>query len=202
MSSTKINADQWTLFDKVMYGGLGYGAFCLPTDFFKVIIAIIFPPLGEVINIVEDTVSTSFPYINWKSIKKLFSYTSLNTIVYSFLLTTLFYFPGLVYTLTNIVNKERNISYDKKGNIISIDKDENDYSDIDIIEQKIIDAGLTVGKEMKKVGLDVKDGGVIVGKELKNAGLTIGEGTKDVGIFIKDMGIDIGKSFEHLGSLW
>ena len=174
MSSTTINAEQWTLFDKVMYGGLGYGAFCLPTDFFKVIIAIMFPPLGEVINIVEDTVNTSFPYINWKSIKKLCEYTSINTIVYSFLLTTLFYFPGLVYTLTNIVNKERNISYDTKGNIISTNKDENDNNnDNDIIEQTLIDAGLTVG-----------------------------EGTKDVGIFIKDRGIDIGKSFENLGSLW
>ena len=157
MSSTQINAEQWTLFDKVMYGGLGYGAFCLPTDFFKVIIAIMFPPLGEVINIVEDTVSTSFPYINWKSIKKLFEYTNLNTIVYSFLLTTLFYFPGLVYTLTNIVNKERNISYDTKGSIINTNKDDNDIDSeyLDTIEQNLIDAGLTVGTTFESIGLTV-----------------------------------------------
>jgi len=107
-----INAWNWQLFDKIIYGGLGWGVFCLPTDFFKVIVAIIFPPLGEVINIVEDTVADSFPWITWESLQKLFTYKSLNTIVYSFLLTTLFYIPGLVYTLTNIVNKERKISYD------------------------------------------------------------------------------------------
>jgi len=109
-----IDADQWQLFDKVMYGGLGYGSTCLPTDFFKVIICIMFPPLGEVINIVEDTVSESFPWITWESLKKLCTFESLNNIVYSFLLTTMFYVPGLVYTLTNIVNKERNINYPTK----------------------------------------------------------------------------------------
>ena len=73
MASNKYNIDEdgWALADKVFYGGLGYGAFCLPTDFFKVIIAIIFPPLGEVINIVEDSVSDSFPWITWDSLKKL-----------------------------------------------------------------------------------------------------------------------------------
>ena len=160
MTSTIINAENWTLFDKVMYGGLGYGAFCLPTDFFKVIIAIMFPPLGEVINIVEDTVNTSFPYINWKSIKKLFEYSSLNTIVYSFLLTTLFYFPGLVYTLTNIVNKEQNISYDAKGNIIRTNKVENSNNTITNIATTI-------------------------GEGTVNVGTTVGEGTKDEEYLLK-----------------
>ena len=176
MSQT-INAEQWTLFDKVMYGGLGYGAFCLPTDFFKVIIAIMFPPLGEIINIVEDTINTSFPYINLKSIKKLFEYTNLNTIIYSFLLTTLFYFPGLVYTLTNIVNKERKITYDSKGLINPINNDDNSNNTITNIA-------------------------TIIGEGSVDVGTTIGEGTKDVGIFIKDRGIDIGKGFENLGSLF
>ena len=100
-NNNTIKADDWTLFDKVMYGGLGYGSFCLPTDFFKVIIAILFPPLGEICNIVEDTVSIEFPYINWKSLKILFEYDNMKRIIYSFILTTLFYIPGLVYTLTN-----------------------------------------------------------------------------------------------------
>lgn len=110
--SNNIKPEQWTLFDKVMFGGMGYSAFCLPTDFFKVIVAIIFPPLGEVINIVEDTVIDSFPWITWDSLKALFTNNSIKIIVYSFLLTTLFYVPGLVYTLTNIVNKERKINYE------------------------------------------------------------------------------------------
>ena len=112
--SNTINAYNWTLFDKVMYGGLGYGSFCLPSDFFKVIITILFPPLGEVCNIVEDTVSTAFPYLNWKTLKAICIYDNLKRIVYSFLLTTLFYVPGLIYTLTGIVNKQRKVSYDSR----------------------------------------------------------------------------------------
>ena len=38
IQSNEINLAQWSLFDKVMYGGLGYGAFCLPTNFFKIMI--------------------------------------------------------------------------------------------------------------------------------------------------------------------
>ena len=130
MSNT-IDVSQWTLFDKIMYGGLGYGAFCLPTDFFKVIVAIIFPPLGEIINIVEDTVSDSFPYITWDSMKNLLTANSLTIIVYSFLLTTLFYIPGLIYTLTNIVNKERKINYgDGTTNYSSLDTSYNSLNEI------------------------------------------------------------------------
>ena len=110
--SNNIKPEQWTLFDKVMFGGLGWGAYCMPTDFFKVIVAIIFPPLGEVINIVEDTVIDSFPWITWDSLKALFTHKSIKIIVYSFLLTTFFYVPGLVYTLTNIVEKQRKINYE------------------------------------------------------------------------------------------
>lgn len=96
----KINADDWTLFDKVMYGGLGYGAFCLPTNFFKVIFTVIFPPLGEIINIVSDYVLDKFPYVTYDTFKQVF--LNLNRIIYSFILTSLFYIPGLVYTLSNI----------------------------------------------------------------------------------------------------
>ncbi len=96
----KIYADDWTLFDKIMYGGLGYGAFCLPTNFFKVIFTVIFPPLGEIINIVSDYVLDKFPYITYDTVKQVF--LNLRRIIYSFILTSLFYIPGLIYTLSNI----------------------------------------------------------------------------------------------------
>jgi uncharacterized membrane protein YqaE (UPF0057 family) len=116
--SNNIDASQWTLADKIFFGGLGYSSFCLPTNFFKVLIAILFPPLGEIINIIEDDITDTFPFFTWDSMKKLCTYNSLNTIVYSFLLTTLFYIPGLVYTLTNIVEKERKVNYDVQGQTI------------------------------------------------------------------------------------
>ena len=105
----KINLNNWTFFDKVMYGGLGYGAFCLPTNFFKIVITVIFPPLGEVVNIVSDTISPGFPYLNWTVVANLLKIENLNKIIYSFILTTLFYIPGLVYTLGNISNSDNSL---------------------------------------------------------------------------------------------
>ena len=207
MSQT-INAEQWTLYDKVLYGGLGYGAFCLPTDFFKVIIAIMFPPLGEVINIIEDTVDSSFPYLNWATIQKLCRYKSLNTIVYSFVLTTLFYIPGLIYTLTNIVNKERNISYDPNGSIIyDANNDDNDTEYMrrknkehnEIIDESnnvigniktganIIDRGVNTGANLtgdaisssgRTAGQGVNAGANLTGNAISSSGRTAGQGVK------------------------
>mgnify|MGYP003985060295 FL=1 len=106
-----IDVSKWTLYDKVMYGGLGYGSFCLPTNFFKLIITIIFPPLGEIMNCIDTDLTFGFPYINWQVIKNLLTYENLNKIVYSFILTTLFYIPGLVYTLRNISDKDKKFLY-------------------------------------------------------------------------------------------
>lgn len=95
------NTDEsWTLFDKFMYGGLGYGAFCLPSNVFKIIFTVIFPPLGEILSIIGDFVISEFPYITWKTLKQLFK--NLDRIIYSFILTSMFYIPGLIYTLGNI----------------------------------------------------------------------------------------------------
>jgi len=102
VQSNEIDMAKWTLFDKVMYGGLGYGAFCLPTNFIKIIVAVIFPPLGEIINIVSHHISQEFPYMNWTIFANLIQIQNINKIIYSFILTTLFYIPGLVYTLSNI----------------------------------------------------------------------------------------------------
>jgi uncharacterized membrane protein YqaE (UPF0057 family) len=104
--SNQIDIKKWTLYDKVMYGGLGYGSFCLPTNFFKIIIAVMFPPLGEVVDIVSNYVSYDVPFFNWDVIKNLIKPENITRIIYSFLLTTLFYIPGLVYTLRNIADSD------------------------------------------------------------------------------------------------
>ena len=121
-SQTNINANEidlskWTLYDKVMYGGLGYGAFCLPTNFFKIIITVIFPPLGQLVHNVGGSVDTNFPYFNWNVIKNILSYDNIHTLIYSLLLTTLFYIPGLVYTLTNISNADNGYNLDAVYNL-------------------------------------------------------------------------------------
>lgn len=108
-SNNYPSANDWTLYDKVMYGGLSYGAFCLPSNFFKLIIAILFPPLGEVIDIIGNYIISIPPFITWDALRILFMPASINRIVYSFLLTTFFYIPGLVYTLGNISDTEKMI---------------------------------------------------------------------------------------------
>lgn len=171
-AANSIDASQWTLFDKILYGGLGYGSFCLPSDFFKVILAILFPPLGEVINIVEDTVSSVFPYFTWDTLRLLFSINALNHIVYSLILTTLFYIPGLVYTLTNIVNKERRVIYDKSSYI---------YENPNIKQP----SGSSTTDDLQYVGNKIEGGletaGDEIGGGLETAGDEIGGGFESVG---------------------
>jgi hypothetical protein len=116
----EIKGDDWTLFDKIMYGGLGYGSFCLPTNFFMLIVAIMFPPLGEVLVILDDKISPNFPFITWECVLELIKFESINRLVYSVLLTTLFYIPGLVYVLGNI----NNLQYVKvKNNDITVENE-------------------------------------------------------------------------------
>jgi len=103
---TKLSANDWTLYDKITYGGLGYGAFTLPSNFFIIIITCIFPPLGQLINILGNTISDIPPYFTLESLKLLIDYKNVKIIMYSFLLTSLFYIPGLVYVLGNIVDSD------------------------------------------------------------------------------------------------
>ena len=103
---THLKADDWTLFDKVTYGGLGYGTFSLPSNFFVVILTCLFPPLGQIINTLGTTISPDPPFLTWESLKIIFEGSNFNKIIYSFLFTCLFYIPGLVYVLGNIVDSE------------------------------------------------------------------------------------------------
>ena len=103
---THINADDWTLFDKITYGGLGYGAFSLPSNFFIIIVTCIFPPLGQIVNILGDTIVSYPPFFTIDALRNMVLPDNITKIIYSILLTTLFYIPGLVYVLGNIMDSE------------------------------------------------------------------------------------------------
>jgi uncharacterized membrane protein YqaE (UPF0057 family) len=110
---TRLTADDWTLYDKITYGGLGYGAFSLPSNFFVIIITCLFPPLGQIITILGDTILSYPPYLTWDCLNVIFKPSddikkpsNFTKIIYSFLLTCIFYIPGLVYVLGNIVESE------------------------------------------------------------------------------------------------
>jgi uncharacterized membrane protein YqaE (UPF0057 family) len=100
---------QYSLFQQILYGGVSHGVIIIPTHFFKLLFTLIFPPLGEIINAVSSLIIDSFPWITWDAIKKLFEYQTLNRIIYSFLLTSMFYIPGLIYTLSNLTTNTPNV---------------------------------------------------------------------------------------------
>lgn len=69
-------------FNKLMYGGFGFGPMCFPTYIPKIILSIIFPPIGVIL---EEAAN---------------GFQDVSRIIVSFVLTSLFYFPGLIHALT------------------------------------------------------------------------------------------------------
>ena len=94
----KIDDMDWTLYDRLMYGGLGHGYFCMPTNLVRVVATVLFPPIAIILKYLH--LSTEFPYITIDTLVYLFK--NIDDIVYSFVLTALFYIPGLIYGLTNL----------------------------------------------------------------------------------------------------
>lgn len=76
--------DNRSLYDKFMYGGMGYGLFCVPKELPKYIIMIIFPPLAVFI----EEMNTGFKNVG--------------RIIINFILTSFFYFPGLLHAMNVI----------------------------------------------------------------------------------------------------
>lgn len=100
-----IQRDNYTLFQKILYGGVSHGVVVIPTHFFKILITLLFPPIGEIFNIlssVPEFIADKFPWITWNAIMNLVKFENINRIVYSFILTSMFYIPGLVYVLANL----------------------------------------------------------------------------------------------------
>jgi uncharacterized membrane protein YqaE (UPF0057 family) len=89
----KIDDMEYTLFDRFVYGGLGYGTFCLPTNLMRVVATIVFPPLA----IVFDWLEGDFPFINFEKMVR-----GIDKFFYSLVLTMMFYIPGLIYSLSHI----------------------------------------------------------------------------------------------------
>ena len=101
--------DRYTLFQKIMYGGVLHGVLVVPTYWINLLITLIFPPLGEILNSLTDYLMDTFPWITWDALKHLFEYEVLTRIIYSFLLTSMFYIPGLIYTLSKLTVNTPNI---------------------------------------------------------------------------------------------
>lgn len=94
----KIDDMEWTLFDRFLYGGLGHGYFCLPTNLIRIVFTVIFPPIATIMKYLK--MQSSFPYITSDTLRNLIN--NIDDIIYSFVLTALFYIPGLIYGLSNL----------------------------------------------------------------------------------------------------
>jgi uncharacterized membrane protein YqaE (UPF0057 family) len=104
-----ILTNNYSLFQQILYGGVSHGVLVIPTNFFKIIITLLFTPLGQIIISADDFTIDTFPWITWDALKQLFSYETINQIVYSFLLTSMFYIPGLIYVLSNLTTNTPNV---------------------------------------------------------------------------------------------
>ena len=80
----------YTLFQKILYGGVMHGVVVIPTNWIRLLITLIFPPLGEILNAITEYMIDTFPWITWNAITKIFEFEVLNRIVYSFILTIYF----------------------------------------------------------------------------------------------------------------
>jgi uncharacterized membrane protein YqaE (UPF0057 family) len=109
-AENKILSDSYALFDRILYGGIGYGAIVIPLNVFKIMCTLIFPPLGEILSIIGDALLNNFPYITWNTLLLLFDEKNINRIIYSLLLTSMFYIPGLIYTLSKITTTSSNVT--------------------------------------------------------------------------------------------
>ena len=99
----KIRNNEYTLFDKALYGGIGYGNFCMPTNFFKIIATVLFPPIGILIENVGK-LDSKFPYFRYQNFKNIVY--KIKEFIYSFVLTMMFYIPGLIYTLNKFKSNQ------------------------------------------------------------------------------------------------
>jgi uncharacterized membrane protein YqaE (UPF0057 family) len=97
-----IQTGEYNLVSRILYGGICSGAIVIPTNFIKVILTLIFPPLGTILEIIGNGILTEFPYITWDTLIKIFDLNNFNNIIYTFVLTSLFYVPGLIYALSLI----------------------------------------------------------------------------------------------------
>ena len=43
-----IQSDNYSLFQRILYGGSSHGVVIIPTHFFKILITLLFPPIGEI----------------------------------------------------------------------------------------------------------------------------------------------------------
>ena len=94
----RIDEGEFSLYDKFLYGGIGYGYICLPKNFMRVLISLIFPPFAIVIKHLK--LKDTFPYITKSGLINLLN--NLSDVMYSVILTFCFWVPGVIYSFQQL----------------------------------------------------------------------------------------------------
>lgn len=94
----KIDSGQFTVFDKFLYGGIGYGHVCLPKNIFTVILSVLYPPFGIIIKHLK--LKDTAPYITLDGLLNLVN--NLGDVMYCVMLTFFFWVPGVIYAFQNL----------------------------------------------------------------------------------------------------
>lgn len=94
----RIQRGDFSLYDKFIYGGLGYGYICLPNNLIRIILAVLFPPFSVLLKHLNP--QNEFPYITWNGLYNL--YQNFTDVVFTLILTSLFWVPGVIYAFNEI----------------------------------------------------------------------------------------------------
>jgi len=91
-----------TLVYKFINGGIGYGKLCVPNKLIDLILLIVFPPIYVITHQLQNYFKESSDDSN-----KMVDHLDMTQIVLSFILTSFFYFPGLLHALSIMKGKEK-----------------------------------------------------------------------------------------------
>ena len=100
-----MDLKEGTLTHKLIYGKIGYGSLCMSNNIIDLILLIIFPPIYVITFQIQNYFSNENTDNN-----KVIDNIDIGEIITNIILTSCFYFPGLIHALHIMTKKKACIS--------------------------------------------------------------------------------------------